>query len=107
MERSEAKKIIREEDLRRWAWYTRPESVECIAIYPDQDAWVVVGAGERMDLRGLSFYPDEGEALDRFISRLRALNRMLRREETTVGIQAPWGGTKHFTSGADIDTVEP
>ena len=107
MERSEAKRIIREEDLRRWAWYTRPESVECVAIYRDQDGWIVVATGERQEVCGLEVFADEGLALDSFIERLRAGTFLLQRGKLTVGIQAPWGGTKHFTSGADIDTVEP
>ena len=106
MERSEAKKIIREEDLRRWAWYARPDDVECVAIYPEQDTWVVVTTGERQEPHGLTVYSDEGEALDRFIFRLRAGMRVMRRGGGTVGIQAPWGD-RNFTSGADIDTVEP
>ena len=106
MERSEAKRIIREEDLRRWAWYTHPDDVECLGIYPNQDTWIVVYAGERGGTRGLEVFTDEGLALDSFIERLRAGTRILRRGRGTVGIQAPWGD-RNFTSGADIDTVEP
>ena len=110
MDRAEAKRIIREEDLRRWFWYRQPDGdVECMAIYPDGGEWVVSTTGERAMEVGIQRFLSEADALDRFIRRLRALNATLRRpfpKGLTVGFGAPWTNQLYRT-GADIDRVKP
>jgi len=108
MDRSEAKRIIREEDLRRWLWYVKPnKDVECMAIYEDDDEWVVVSTGERAEERGPQRFSNESDALCRFVDRLRALNRNLRRPYgLTVRLGSPWTN-QFYRSGADIDRVSP
>ena len=110
MDRAEAKRIIRDEDLRRWFWYAKPDGeVESMAIYPDGCEWVVSTTGERAAEAGICRFSDEGQALDQFIRRLRALNWELRQpfpKGLTVGFGAPWSG-QLFRTGADIDRVKP
>ena len=107
MTREEAKAIIKKEQLHRWLWYERPDrAIECMAIYSDADQWVVSATGERGSEEGICFYDDEGEALDRFISRLRATERLLRGGHMTVNVHASWGWGK-YSSPDDIDRVTP
>jgi len=110
MDRAEAKRIIREKDLRRWLWYVKPHNdVECMAIYEDDGEWVVSTTGERAWEEGIRRFAVEADALDSFIDRLDALNWSLRRpfpKGLTVPLGAPWA-RQGFTSGADIDRVDP
>ena len=58
-------------------WMREPvNEVNSIAVYEDEDAWVVVATDERAVRHGQSRHGSESDALERFLRRLRSLNRL-------------------------------
>lgn len=76
MTKDEALKIIKDENLKFFNWYSdhkiRPNEV---GIQSEQNKWHVHTSDERANLLSKKIFQTENEALENFIKRLRALNK--------------------------------
>ena len=74
MTRGEAKKIVKEEGLKRINWYGEQELKEDeVGIKYDDNHWVVYATDERASVvtGSITKFDNESEALDNFIARAR------------------------------------
>ncbi|MEH7388037.1 Imm59 family immunity protein [Bacillus sp. JJ1521] len=74
MNKFEAEKIIREEDLTRYNWFDEhPLRENEVGISIDNDQWVVYVTDERASIvtGSITKFNNESDALDNFIKRLR------------------------------------
>lgn len=79
MKRAEAKKIIKDEGLvSHHLFEKREDASDEMVIRKEAGKWVVYATNERAAriTEGEAVYETEEEALDHFIRRLRALNRV-------------------------------
>ena len=74
MTREEAKKIVKEEGLKRINWYGEQELKEDeVGINYDDNHWIVYATDERASVvtGSITKFDNESEALDNFIARAR------------------------------------
>lgn len=77
MTRDEVATVIEDERLAGAVWFREPvNDVNSLAIYEKDGAWHVVATDERAVRRGEAVFDTENSALERFIQRLRSLNRL-------------------------------
>ena len=79
MKRKDAEKIIKTEQLISYSFFEdRGDATDEMVIKKVSDKWIVYATNERASkiISGEHIYDNEEEALDNFIKRLRALNKV-------------------------------
>ena len=80
MKKEDALKIIKDEDLILYNWFNdHPLWPNEVGIMGVEDGWCVFCTSERASMEGDKLFQDESEALESFIKRLRAGNRLHKR----------------------------
>lgn len=78
MKKEDATRIIKAEQLVSYSFFEeRADSSDEVVIKNEADRWIVYATNERASKisEGERVFDNEGDALDSFIRRLRALNR--------------------------------
>ncbi|MEZ3162022.1 hypothetical protein AB1K54_16015 [Microbacterium sp. BWT-B31] len=79
MRQDEALAIVSVESLTDFVWFEEPTNrANVVGIGRDGERWWTYTTDERAAVHGAVFFDDEEAALDDFIERLRALDRMMR-----------------------------
>lgn len=81
MKRKDAERIIKEEQLVSYSFFEdRNDASDEMVIREEAGKWIVYATNERASkiIEGEKIFDNEDEALDNFVKRLRALNRLKR-----------------------------